>query len=419
VRRRATLSSVIVSEPGGGMGTHFAFVSMPAAGHVTPTLPLVSELVRRGHRVSYATGESMIETVRAAGAEPVPAPFRMPDGPPPGPAAPGAEQPPVAPRVEAFAESVEDTFPVLTERFAADPPAALCGDAMSPVTSLVAQRLGIPHASLNPSFASNEHFSLRRDVMNASPNAATFETAFRAVGERIAAFASAEGLRFDATEGFSCPGDLNVVFIPREFQPAGDTFDGSFVFCGPSVAGRTAAEDAWRPRDPDTPVLLVSLGTVFNDRPDFFRTCADAFSGDDRQVVMAIGARTDPADLGTLPDNVEAHRHVPQVQVLTHAEAFVTHNGMNSTMEALYLGVPQVGVPQMPEQEANARRVEEIGCGRRLDPLTVDAASLRSAVDAVAGDARVRDAVGAMSRRLRATDGAATGADALEALVAA
>jgi MGT family glycosyltransferase len=357
----------------------------------------------------------MVETVRAAGADPVPAPFVMPSGPPPGP---GTEKT-VAPRVEAFADSVEQTFPVLADRFAADPPAALCGDAMSPVTSLVAQRLGLPHVALNPSFASNEHFSLRRDVMSTSPDAGVFETAFRTVGERIAAFASEQGLEFDAAGGFSSPGDLNIVFIPREFQMAGETFDESFVFCGPSVADRTAGPSSWEPSDPDVPVLLVSLGTVFNDRPDFFRTCADAFAGDDRQVLMAIGDRTDPDDLGPLPGNVEVRAHVPQVEVLSRAAAFVTHNGMNSTMEALYLGVPMVGVPQMPEQDANARRVEELGCGRRLDPRTVDAATLRSTVDAVVADPGVRDAVGDMSARLRATDGPSTGADALEALVAA
>ena len=400
------------------MGTHFAFVSMPAAGHLTPTLPLVAELVRRGHRVSYATGTDMLETVRAAGADPIPAPFVMPGGPPPGPVSGGKEQR-VAPRVEAFADSVEQTFPVLTDRFTADPPAAVCGDAMSPVSSLVAQRLGLPHVALNPSFASNEHFSLRRDVMSASPDMEIFETAFRTVGERIAAFASRQGLEFDAAGGLSCPGELNLVFIPREFQMAGETFDESFVFCGPSLADRAAAEAGWEPRDPDTPLLLVSLGTVFNDRPEFFLTCADAFAGGEWQVLMSVGARTDPADIGPLPAGIEARPHVPQVQVLSRAAGFVTHNGMNSTMEALYLGVPQIGVPQMPEQDANARRVEELGCGRRLDPRTADAATLRSTVDAVVADPDVRDAAGAMSGRLRAADGPAAGADALEALVAA
>ena len=401
------------------MGTHFAFVSMPAAGHITPTLPLVSELVRRGHRVSYATGAGMAETVRAAGADPVTAPFVMPGGSPPAPGARPPDPERAAPRIEAFAESVERTFPVLADRFAADPPAALCGDTMSPVTALVARRLGLPHVALNPSFASNDHFSLRRDVMSASPDAGLFETAFRAVGERIATFAHSQNLEFDASAGFACPGDLNLVFIPREFQMAGDTFDESFVFLGPSLAGRESAPAAWRPRDPDVPVLLVSLGTVFNDRPGFFRTCAEAFAGDDRQVVLSVGDRVDVADLGPLPGNVEAHPHVPQVQVLSRADGFVTHNGMNSTMEALYLGVPQIGVPQMPEQEANARRVEELGCGRRLDPRSLDGATLRSTVDAVVRDGSVRTAVDAISRRMRGTDGPAAGADALEALVAA
>ena len=33
---------------------------MPAHGHINPTLPLVRELVRRGHEFSYATGNIKI-----------------------------------------------------------------------------------------------------------------------------------------------------------------------------------------------------------------------------------------------------------------------------------------------------------------------------------------------------------------------
>lgn len=73
----------------------------------------------------------------------------------------------------------------------------------------------------------------------------------------------------------------------------------------------------------------------------------------------------------------------------------------------------------MPEQDANARRVEKLGCGRRPDPRTVDATTLRSTVDTVVTAPSVRSAVDAMSGRLRAADGPATGADALEAFVAA
>ncbi len=34
---------------------HVLFVALAGHGHVTPTLPLVEELVQRGHRVAYAT----------------------------------------------------------------------------------------------------------------------------------------------------------------------------------------------------------------------------------------------------------------------------------------------------------------------------------------------------------------------------
>ena len=50
---------------------HVAFSIAPYAGHINPSLAVVAELARRGHRVSYATTEQFAADVRAAGAEPV------------------------------------------------------------------------------------------------------------------------------------------------------------------------------------------------------------------------------------------------------------------------------------------------------------------------------------------------------------
>jgi len=54
--------------------------------------------------------------------------------------------------------------------------------------------------------------------------------------------------------------------------------------------------------------------------------------------------------------------------VLRHARAFLSHAGMNSTMEALHYGVPLVALPQMPEQAANADRVVERVSGNASPP---------------------------------------------------
>jgi len=162
-------------------------------------------------------------------------------------------------------------------------------------------------------------------------------------------------------------------------------------------------------------VLFISLGTAFNDRPAFFRMCLQAFGDGVWQVAMAVGDRVDPAGLGPVPGNVEVRPSFPQLAVLRHADVFVSHAGMNSTMESLYHAVPLVTVPQMPEQEANARRVEELGLGRRLAPQELTPELLRATVDEVAADEEIRANLAAMRTSIRKAGGSVAAADAIEA----
>lgn len=55
------------------MQRHLAFAGRDGAGHINPTLPVVAELVRRGHRVTYAAG-----AVERAGARHLPLPPTRP-----------------------------------------------------------------------------------------------------------------------------------------------------------------------------------------------------------------------------------------------------------------------------------------------------------------------------------------------------
>ena len=56
--------------------------------------------------------------------------------------------------------------------------------------------------------------------------------------------------------------------------------------------------------------------------------------------------------------------------VLSIADAFITHCGMNSSSEGLYFQVPLVLFPQTPEQDAVARRTEELSAGIRLKSIS-------------------------------------------------
>ena len=72
------------------------------------------------------------------------------------------------------------------------------------------------------------------------------------------------------------------------------------------------------------------------------------------------------------PENIEIYDSVDQMAVLSIADAFITHCGMNSASEGLYFQVPLVLFPQTPEQGAVARRTEELGAGVRLKSIAED-----------------------------------------------
>ena len=205
-----------------------------------------------------------------------------------------------------------------------------------------------------------------------------------------------------------------IIFMPRDFHYDGDTFDERFVFAGPCLGDRKAFQGTWERPSGTERVLLVSLGTAATGWPEFFPMVIDAFRDSDWHVVMAAGDHISPSELGDLPANFDVRRHVPQLEVLAHADAFLTHAGMNSTMEALHSSVPMVAIPQMNEQRANALRVEELGLGSHLPKEETNARKLREAVDAVAGDQAVRERVRAMGERMRKVDGRALAADAVE-----
>ncbi|MGG2461219.1 macrolide family glycosyltransferase [Streptomyces sp. RGM 3693] len=385
------------------MAKHLLFVALLGHGHINPTLPLVEELVRRGHRVDYATSAEHADAVTRSGARWV----ELPPLPP--------IEPPTEFGPETFGRFMRHLFtgmraayPLLREHCTAESVDAICYDAMNWCARVLAEDLGLPAVRLIPNFASNETYSLFSQFMRETDGV---NPVTAAIGPDCEEFAAEHGLTLDPTNLLDVIEKLNLVFIPREFQPAGDSFDDRFHFIGPSLGSRE--DEPWSPPDPEAPVLFISLGTVFNDRPEFYRTCIEAFADEPYHVAMSVGG-LDPAALGPIPASFDVRARFPQPAVLQRATAFVSHTGMNSTMEALYYGVGLIAVPQMPEQAANAGRVRELGLGEQLDARTVTAETLRSTVARVASDATVRTNLDRMWKVVRESGGAARGAEVIE-----
>ncbi|ANI42868.1 macrolide family glycosyltransferase [Mycolicibacterium vaccae] len=386
--------------------SHVAICVPVGTGHVNPTLGVAAELVARGHRVSYAATTAHAARVADTGAHLVPYRTLMDDAGPP-PQFTGRD---FAHAMTVALDEAEYVLPQVLSGFRDDAPNLVLHDAtMAWWGRLAAATWSVPVVAGWPNLVGNRHWSMNRYVKVNFLQASMLRALWRV--QRLARRYGLNAARLLQSAG----ADAQLVFLPREFQYAGDTFGPPYVFVGPCLTDRPSDGD-WEP-PADRATVLVSLGTAYHDRPDIFRACVAAFADTPWHVVLAIGNTVDAGDLGTVPPHIEVHSAVPQLKVLPHAAAFVSHAGMGSTMESLAFGVPIVAVPQMTEQQANADRIAELGLGLRLSPAEVTAEALRAAVHEVTVSAQVAANLRDMQDRIGAAGGARAAADVIEGLL--
>ncbi|WLQ38463.1 glycosyltransferase (plasmid) [Streptomyces castrisilvae] len=412
-RPNGPLDSTVPTQPG-PPGRHVLWLGFPSYGHLKATLGMVEELVRRGHRVTYVVSERYAAAVEATGARVVSYASDFPQ------------------TITSFETATTMLVAFLRESYAPlevalaaaadDPPHLVVHDALaSDTAAAVSRRYGVPMVRTYAGFGTNEQ--VPQNGTEADPAHAPVDPGDPLLLDLAAELtarveaAGVAGLFADRMAG----GDdtaVNISFVAKEFQIKGETFGDDYLFAGPCLRAADFAGE-WSPPPGAPPVLLVSLGTSVNCRPDFFRRCAEAFAGTPWHLVMTLGSGMDPSDLGPLPPNVEAWSWLPHLAVLEHATAFVCQGGTGSLMEAFHQGVPVVVVPQQQDQVAIARQVVDLGVGRSISPGDLDAGTLLSAVEAIAGDDEVRGRVAELSRGVRTAPGAAAVADRLEAVMAA
>ncbi|MDQ1025056.1 MGT family glycosyltransferase [Streptomyces umbrinus] len=394
-------------------GQHVLWLGFPAYGHIKATLGMVEELLRRGHRVTYVVADRLAGHVAGTGARVVPYASVFPES--------IAATETATTMLLAFLRESFAPLEAALGAAAADPPQLVVHDALaSDTAAAVSRRHHVPTVRTYAGFGTNEH--VPQNGTEADPAHAPADPddpRLRDLAGQLTARVEAAGVADQFAGGLASGDDaaVNISFVVREFQMRGETFGDDYLFAGPCLRAADFT-GPWSPPPGAPPVLLVSLGTSVNRRPDFFRSCAESFAGTPWHVVMTLGNGVDPSDLGTLPPNVEAHAWLPHLAVLEHATAFVCQGGTGSLMEAFHQGVPVVVVPQQPDQGAIAQQVVDLGVGRSVSPGDLDAHTLRSAVEAIAADAEIRCRVEELSRSVRTAPGAAAVADRLEAIMA-
>jgi len=187
----------------------------------------------------------------------------------------------------------------------------------------------------------------------------------------------------------------------------------STFYIGPCFATRrgSAAEAfPFERLEPGAFKVYVSLGTVFNNRPEVFRTLIEALDTPGVQTIVSAGASYAELSAGKLPGNVLLFRRVPQVDLLPRVDLVIGHGGNNTTNETLASGKPLLVIPVGGEQQDNSRRVELIGAGVSLRPEQLSVDKVRQAVKRLREEPSFAQRARELQARLDETDGTGTAA---------
>ena len=380
-----------------------AWFCIPAYGHTNPTLGLVKELTSAGHQVFYFSFEMFREKIEQAGAEFIGCDgydFDMED----------KENADRVGKDKVFATEllVSSTLALdemTTEKIEEIRPDVIVSDSVAFWGKLVAMKHGVPYVSSTTTFAFNR-FSAK--YMKETPwDIAKMLFAMPRINKQIKRLQE---------QGYPVKGLLEIVqndnetntivYTSKYFQPCAETFSDRYHFIGPLV--RPVTEPVAKTAEK---TVYVSMGTV-NQNREFYRNCIHAMAKTNWQVIVSMGTDTERFD--DLPDHVQIYESVDQMAVLSIADAFITHCGMNSTSEGLYFQVPLVLFPQTPEQGAVARRTEELGAGIRLKSISEE--DILEAVQTVLSDPSYKKNAVIVSDSFRASGGAAEARQFLESL---
>jgi len=316
-------------------------INLPFSGHVNPTLHLTQELVKRGHQVVYINAKEFREKIEETGAEFVPY-INYPEYP--------TEQ---QKKTKCF-RAAYDTALSLSQKF----------------DLLIYEFFFYPGIRI----AEKLEISCVRQFSQSAWNTAIISEAttffklscklidIQVMGKKNVKYMGLKNKSIIDSTLYDKP-DLNIVYIPKIFQSHQELFGEDYVFVLPPFPLQIKKQEIPY-KTMKSPIIYISLGSIISNR-GFCKMCIRAFRDSEFTVILNTG-RINPNSLGKIPSNIFAYSFVPQIEVLGKVDVFLTHCGMNSVNEAMSLGVPMIAMPFVNDQISNAKRVVELGIGKRV-----------------------------------------------------
>lgn len=378
------------------------FFCIPAYGHTNPTLGVVKALISKGNEVLYYSFNMMKEKIESTGAT-----FISCDKCNNIINLTNKDASRISKDLGFSIKVIVDTTLAMDKDICRElemiKPDCIVADSMAFWGKMIAKKLNIPFVSSTTTFVFNRYSA--KIMKKGFKELLAMAVALPKVNIQIKRL---KKNGYNIKNVFDIIGNDNntdtIVYTSRMFQPFAETFSDKYAFVGPSI--RPISEPVQKTGDK---LIYISMGTVNNDMIEFYNSCIKALKNAEYQVIMSVGNNIDIGALGEIPKNISIMPTVDQMAVLSVADVFISHCGMNSVNESLYFAVPLIMMPQTSEQWGVCERVIQLGAGIRLEKTS--SADIKAMVDKVLSDETFYKNAKLVSEDLKKCSGAEGAAD--------
>ncbi|XP_012328835.1 UDP-glucuronosyltransferase 2B4 isoform X1 [Aotus nancymaae] len=144
-------------------------------------------------------------------------------------------------------------------------------------------------------------------------------------------------------------------------------------------------------------VVVFSLGSMISNMTE---ERANVIASALAKIPQKVLWRFDGNKPHALGHNTRVYKWIPQNDLLGHpkARAFITHGGASGIYEAIYHGIPMVGIPLFADQPDNIAHMKAKGAAIGLDFNTMSSTDLLNALKAVINDPIYKENIMKLSR---------------------
>jgi zeaxanthin glucosyltransferase len=397
------------------------FICLNLPGHLNPMTALARQLQARNHEVVflYSSSANGLPCVPGDDSDPI-SESRAEVSKLQGEDALGFALGLVVQRTEAMLKSM----PAMLEANGVD---ALIIDPIQFYAELAPMNLGIPyiHAAMaihcdysgyTPLCVyGDRHQTTREAIARNRKGVARFAKMLHNQG--VKAYAKNAGLEIDWEDpGFTLSKIALLTQTPKAFDFENSHWPSHFHHTGPFHDGK-GRDEIHFPWDQLTgePLIYASMGTILNGQAEVFQTIAAGVAKHkDVQLVLSIGDQLEPEQIGPAPRNAIIVKRAPQLELLKLASVCITHSGLNTVLESLAQGVPQVAIPVTFDQPGIATRIAYHRTGMVTSLAKLNATHLSALLGEVLNEPPYRENARRIQKAIVKANGLSTAADLIE-----